>query len=288
MQMRGLAAALAAALVLTGAMASDATAQRRDRDDDRRELGRDRDRDRRGRDDWVLLGEQRVGFKVDRDIIRVGQSEDWYRSRAFRTLHFRAEGNDVHMMAIRLVYMNGFGEDFRIDRLIRDGGDLPIDLRGERSFIRQIEMVYRARPGFGGRATIQVFGEMARRPGPPPGPGAGRWIELGCQDVALFGKDRDSIRVGRREGRFTAIRLHARSADVEILDLKVIYGNGEPDDIRVRSIIRRGDYTRPLDLRGRERVIDRVELVYRSAINPVDVIARQRLSNATLCVEGRD
>ena len=230
-----------------------------------------------------------VGFGVDRDVIRIGQGEDWYRDRRFRTLHFIAEGNDVHMMSVRLVYLNGFGEDFRVDQLIRQGDDLPIDLRGERSFIQRIEMVYRSRPNFRGQAVIKVYGEPARFGGPGPrpdrpdrpGPGAGRdWEELGCQRVSLFGKDRDSIRVGRREGRFKAIRLHVRGADVEMLDLKVIYGNGEPDDIRVRNLIRAGDRTRPLDLRGWERSIDRVDMTYRTAVNPVDIIAKQRISTA--------
>ena len=283
MHLRSVGSALAAALVLLGAMATDAAAQRRDRDDDRRG-GRDRD-------DWVLLGEQAVGFRVDRDVIRINQSEDWHRTRRFRTLHFKAQGNDIHMMSIRLVYMNGFGEDFRVDRLIRQGDDMPVDLRGERSFLRQIEMVYRARPDFGGRATIQVFGEPSRRPGPPPGPppgpSAGRdWTELGCQQVSLFGKDRDSIRVGRREGRFKAIRLHVRGANVEMLDLKVIYANGQPDDISVRHILREGERTRPLDLKGWERAIDRIEMVYRTNINPVNIIAKQRISTATVCAEG--
>ncbi len=270
MQFRGLGGALASVLVLFGVMATDAAAQRRDRDD------------------WVLLGEQRVGFRVDRDIIRIGQSEDWYRTRRFRTLHFKAEGNDIHLMSLRLVYMNGYGEDFRVDRLIRQGDAMPIDLRGERSFLRQIEMVYRARPDFRGQAMIRVFGEPSRRGGPPPGPvvGGGDWVELGCQQVALFGKDRDSIRVGRREGRFKAIRLHVRGADVEMLDLKVIYASGEPDDVRVRHFIRAGERTRPIDLKGWERAIDRVDMVYRSALNPVDIVARQRIGTANVCLEG--
>jgi len=292
MYLRQVVSALAGALVLAGALATDAAAQRRDRDDDRRS-DRDRD-DRRSRDrGWELLGEQRVGFRVDRDIIRIGQSEDWHRSRRYRTLHFVADGNDVHMMAIRLVYLNGFGEDFRIDRLIRDGGDLAIDLRGERSFISQIEMTYRARPGFGGQAVIKVYGEPSRRgpPGPPPvagGEGRGDWVELGCQQVSLFGKDRDSIRVGRREGRFKAIRLHVRGADVEMLDLKVIYANGQPDDIPVKHLIRAGDRTRPLDLRGRERSIERVDMVYRTALNPGNILRQQGIGMANVCVEGLD
>ena len=32
------------------------------------------------------------------------------------------------MMSVRLVYLDGFGEDFRVDRLIRQADDLPIDL----------------------------------------------------------------------------------------------------------------------------------------------------------------
>src|SRR5581483_9636921 len=271
MQLRQVVAALAAALVVAGALASDALAQRRDRGD------------------WVLLGEQRVGFRVDRDVINISQGEDWYRERRFRELHFIAERNDIHMISIRLVYFNGFAEDFRVDRLIRDGEDLPIDLRGDRSYIRRIEMIYRSRPDFRGEAVIRVFGEPSRRgpPGPPPGPGAGRdWVELGCQEVALFGKDRDTIHVGRREGRFSAIRLHVRGADVEMRDLKVIYANGEPDDIPVRHFIRAGERTRPLDLRGRERSIERIEMVYKTALNPADIVIKQRVRTARVCVEG--
>lgn len=291
MHPKRVAAALAGALLLAGAVATDAVAQRRDRDDDRR-YDRDRDDDRgRGRG-LELLGQQRVGFRVDRDVIRVNQGEDWFRNRRYRSLYFQAEGNDVHMMSIRLVYLNGFAEDFRVDRVIRQGDDLPLDLRGERSFIRQIEMVYRSRPDFRGEAMIRVFGEPARRgpPGPPPFPGpsaGGRdWVELGCQQVALIGKDRDTIRVGRREGRFKAIRLHVRGAGVEVLNLRVIYANGEPDDLEVKHFLREGERTRPLDLKGWERSIDRIDMAYRTNFNPLEMVAKQRISSANVCVEG--
>jgi hypothetical protein len=262
MQLRQVVAALAGALVLAGMVAADAQAQRR------------------FDPEWVLLGEKSVGFRVDRDVIHIGQGEDWYRDRRFRQLRFVADRNDVHMISIRLVYFNGYAEDFRIDRLIRQGEDLPIDLRGDRSYIRRIEMLYRSRPDFRGEAIIRVFGEPSRRgpPMPPPGPGPAEWVELGCQQVSLFGKDRDTIRVGRREGRFKAIRLHVRGADVEMLDLRVIYTNGEPDDIPVRHIIRQGERTRPLDLRGWQRSIERVDMVYRTIPNFKGI--------ATVCVEG--
>jgi hypothetical protein len=106
------------------------------------------------------------------------------------------------------------------------------------------------------------------------------WVELGCQQVSFIGKDRDTIKVGRREGRFKAIRLKARGNDVEVLDLKVIYAGGEPDDIQVRSHLRANSQTRALDLKGRERAIDRVEMAYKSRPSFKGV--------ATVCVEGLD
>jgi hypothetical protein len=285
MNLRQVAAALAGALVLAGAVATDALAQPRDRFE--------REGRRGGFDpDWVLLGEKSVAFRVDRDVINIGHGEDWYRDRRFRQLRFVADRNDVHMMSIRLVYHNGFAEDFRVDRLIRQGDSLPLDLRGDRSFIRRIEMVYRSRPDFRGEAVIRVFGEPSRRGPPPPppppmpGPGPAAWVELGCQQVALVGKDRDTIRVGRREGRFKAIRLHVRGADVEVLNLRVIYANGEPDNLEVKHFIRQGERTRPLDLRGWERAIDRIDMAYKTALNPVDIVARGRISTANVCVEG--
>jgi hypothetical protein len=259
-----LASAIAGALVLA-LLATDAMAQRRDRDRD-----------------WVLLGQQSVGFRVDRDTIRIAQPEDWYRDRAFRRLHLVAEGNDIHLISLRLIYFNGFSEEYNVDRLIREDRDQEIVLRGDRSFVRAIEMLYRARPGFGGRAVMKVYGEPVRRDGPggppPIGDGGRDWVELGCKGVSLFRTDRDSIDVGRREGRFKAIRLQVRGADVEIFDLRVIYANGAPDDIPVKHFLRQGERTRPLDLRGFERSIRRIDLTYRTIPNFKGL--------ARVCVEG--
>jgi hypothetical protein len=233
--------------------------------------------------EWIPLGDISVGFRVNHDIIRIGQPEEWFANRSFRALHIVADRTDVHILALRIVYLNGFAEDLRINEFIQRGEQFELNLAGERSYLKQIELVYRARPDFTGDAAIKVFADPARRGG---GPSPGNWQELGCQQVAPFGKDRDTINVGRREGRFRAIRLLVRDADVEVLDLKVVYTNGQPDDLSVQSLIRAGDRTRPLDLRGRERSIDRIEMVYRSAINPGNIIAQQGLRGATVCVEG--
>lgn len=271
MHLRQVASALAGALVLAGALATDASAQRRDRDDDRRGGG---DRD------WVELGCQKVSFRAERDTLRVGRREG-----RFTAIRLFARGGDVEMLDLKVIYGGGQPDDIRVRHVLERGERTrPLDLRGRDRSIDSIEMVYRALPNRRDREpTVCVEGLVAHAAGPAPGPvggGRGEWVELGCQQVSLFGKDRDSVRVGRREGRFKAIRLHVRGADVEMLDLKVIYTNGQPDDIPVKHFIRAGDRTRPLDLKGWERSIDRVDMVYRTVPN--------FKGQATVCVEGLD
>jgi hypothetical protein len=104
-----------------------------------------------------------------------------------------------------------------------------------------------------------------------------RWEQLGCQQVGFL-VDKDIIRVGRAEGRFKAIRLKVTGNKVYMMDLKVIYADGEPDDIPVRDEIRPGSMTKPLDLKGARRAIRQVEMVYRAQPNFKGA--------ATVCVEG--
>jgi hypothetical protein len=108
---------------------------------------------------------------------------------------------------------------------------------------------------------------------------ADKWEELGCQKVGFL-IDRDVVKVGRHDGRFKAIRLEVSGNTVYIEDLKVVYGNGVADDIPVRSEIRDGGQTRALDLKGRDRAIDRVEMVYRAQPN--------FKGSAKVCVYGLD
>ena len=223
---------------------------------------------------WVTLGEKSVGFLVDRDVLRLDRDEGWFnREGPFRTLRFTAEGNDVHLINARVVYLNGFAEDFTVNQLLRRGQGISVDLRGDRSYLRQIEFVYRSRPNFRGQATLRIDAEVARRgppgPGPGPGPGGPRVELLGSQRIG-FNVDRDVLRVGRKEGRFSRIALRAIDNDIEVLDMKIYYGRGggAPDDIQVRRVLRAGERSEPIDLRGREpRVIDRIEFVYRARPN---------------------
>lgn len=256
--------ALSAVCVL-GLAAGDASAQRRDRD-------RDRDRGR-DRGEWELLGSQTVGFRVDRDVIQVGRREG-----RFKKIALEARDNDIFIMDLKVVFLNNEVQDIPVRAQVRrNDRTRPLDLVGGERGIRQIEIVYRARPGFRGRAILNVYGEKDGGGRPGPSPGADRWDELGCQKVGFL-VDRDVIRVGREDGRFRAIRVRVAGNRVHMTDLKVVYTNGAPDDIPVREEIRAGGQTRPLDLKGERRAIRQIEMVYRS---------RPSLrGQATVCVDG--
>ena len=278
MYLRTVLSALSGVLVFVAVTATNAEAQRRDRDDspridrDDRRGDRDRGDDRRFRErGWELLGEKEVGFRVDRDVINVGQNEDWFRDRRYRTLHFLAEGNDIYMIGIRLVYLNGVGEDFRVDRLIRQGEELPMDLRGERSYLSRIEMTYRSRPDFRGQAVIKVYGEPSRRRGPDRDiDEAGREVLLGEQRVG-FRVDRDTINIGQSEDwyrnrSFRALRFQAEGNDVHMMAIRLVYLNGAIEDLRVDRQIRAGSDLR-VDLRGDRSYLRQIEMTYRSRPN---------------------
>ncbi len=281
---RTMMAPLLALLVVPFAVDS-ASAQNRDRDRGP-PPGFDRDRGPppgydRGppgpREQWDLLGEQSVGFGVDRDVIRVGRREG-----RFRAIALEVRDNDVEILDLTVFFDRGPPQSLRVRQFIRAGGRTrPIDFAWGDRRIDRIELTYRSRPNFRGRAKVAIFGLRDLPPPPPPPPPPLSWVELGCGKVGMK-PDRDSIRVGRREGRFSAIKLRVRNSKIELIDLTVVYDRGPPDEIQVRKKISEGDETPPLDLRGERRVIDRVDLTYRQVLG-LNLIK----GPATVCVYGR-
>jgi hypothetical protein len=89
------------------------------------------------------------------------------------------------------------------------------------------------------------------------------WRLLGERSVRLLG-DRDEILVTARRGTMRRIRLRVLDQGVEFFDVTVHFANGEQFEAHVRSFIRAGGQTRAIDLPGRDRVIRRVVLTYRT------------------------
>ena len=148
MSVKSVFGALLAALMALTMVADDASAQRRDRD--------------RGDRDWELLGAEKVDFRRDRDVIRVGRKEG-----RFEALRLEVKDGDVRVREMTVVYGNGDKQRFEVDGIIRDGQRTrPIDLKGNTRFIREIEFRYKSvgRPRKGDeRATVLVYGKEPDR-----------------------------------------------------------------------------------------------------------------------------
>ena len=90
-----------------------------------------------------------------------------------------------------------------------------------------------------------------------------KWVLLGVRDVDLT-YENDSIDVTKARGRFKALRLIAADRGIELSRVQVVYGNGAVHNEDRKITLLPGERTRPIDLRGDERFVDQVHLVYRT------------------------
>jgi hypothetical protein len=89
------------------------------------------------------------------------------------------------------------------------------------------------------------------------------WVKLGERTVD--GRtDRDTIHVGRYEGRFSKLTIAVEDNDLEMLDFTVTFTNGERFRPRLRHYFREGSSTRVIDLPGHTRTIQRIDMTYRN------------------------
>lgn len=223
--------AFAAAIALLVPFAS-AEAQRRDWRPD-------------NRTDWELLGTAEIGTRIERDVIEVGRREG-----RFQSVGFTVAGGDARIEEIKIVYGGGESEVLRVREVFKAGTrSQPIDLAGRGgSLIQRIEVAYRAF----GPVKIEFYGEKRRAPA---------WAELGCHRVGFL-ETNDVIRVGKREGAFRALKLTVSDSTLRLNRIRVVFGDRSVQTFDVRAAIPAGSETRSLDLDGRRRTIERVELEY--------------------------
>lgn len=90
---------------------------------------------------------------------------------------------------------------------------------------------------------------------------AQKWEDLGSKEV----KDRseqDTWHLGKNNGQFRKLKLTVQYRAVRFYKLVVTYGNGEKQEFAIRDLIRAGGSTRALDLDGKDRFIDKVDIWY--------------------------
>ena len=176
--------------------------------------------------------------------------------RMIRTMRIEAKGGTVDIQSVRLIYRNGESDRFRIRERLRPGGMTGI-IRKQRPIpLREVEVSYIPQ----GQVTLIL--RAGAGPVEPPPPPPVTWNELGCKSVGFL-IDRDVVNVDSSEF-FRALRLRSTGFDIEMIELGVRFANGQKDTYRVNTIIRSGERSTPIDLRGERRRITAIEFIYRS------------------------
>jgi len=227
------------------------------------------------RGEWEVLGEQRTRPGLESLTIDIGR-----RAGRFDAVKIAVSGGNVLLLGVEITFGNGDEQKVRVRVPVTSGNETsPIDLEGRRGrFIRSVEVRYGSL-GFLGRPTVSVLGRAADRGRDDRFSDLGRrWNKVSTERVSRE-RERDVVQMSRDDGRLDAILLRVKRSPVRISRVRVVFGNGRRQDFDVPRIIRPGDQTEVLELRGRRgRFIDRIVLVYRDAGGPrrarVEVWAR--------------
>ena len=94
---------------------------------------------------------------------------------------------------------------------------------------------------------------------------AANWVYLGQSHVDGQ-HDHDNIDVGKAAGRYRFLQIRVTNAPIEFDHIVVHYGDGEPEVLQVRDVIRAGGHSRAIPLQG-DRFVKSFELWYGKA-NP--------------------
>ena len=226
----------------------------------------------------VLFGVQYVGFGIDRDVIKVGTEFG-----KFDKIRLRVLDNEIFINELRVVYSNGEPDVLAV------AANIPANtrtkwftLKGDR-FIKEIQLVYKSRPGFKGQARVEAYGEYAEGwfgPGPssagqpPKGEAfthaANRgWLYLGGQQPLFFsvkkglGYENDTVSVARNAG-FRQIRLDVKDRAITLNKLTIVYGDNTTDVIPVGAKVEAGSSYGPVQLKPKP--VREIQVSYRSRL----------------------
>ncbi|MEP6682981.1 MAG: hypothetical protein ABJA35_06970 [Parafilimonas sp.] len=91
------------------------------------------------------------------------------------------------------------------------------------------------------------------------------WHKIG-ETTVDFKIDKDKVLILGND-HFKSLVLKAVDAPVHIESLEVVYGDGDPEEIPVRYDFKAGSESRSINLKGSDRKIKEVNMVYRTIPN---------------------
>ena len=216
--------------------------------------------------DWVVLGERKVDYRLDSDIIDIGKHEG-----PFNKIRLHVQDKPIRIFDLKVHFENGETYDVTIQRnFAEDEYSRVIDLPGRNRRINYVQLKYsttrerrRGKKYFRKfeKATVRLLGRKGFST--PNYEYSLDWVKLGSKTVGRW-NDRDTVDVGRRDGTFRAIRLQVLESNIYMKDFTVHFGNGQRLDVAVNSYMYAGQHTTTVDLPGSERYIEKIILTYSS------------------------
>ena len=102
---------------------------------------------------WQFIGDRKVNFLIDRDVIHVTGNDN------YRQIKLKVTNGPVHILDMDIYFENGDKFDVAIRSRIPQGGESRvIDLPGGSRSIKKIEFWYETKGFKKGRARVAVWG----------------------------------------------------------------------------------------------------------------------------------
>jgi len=220
----------------------------------------------------ILFGAQRVSLGLDQDTIRVSP-----KVGRFQRVRLRVLENDVFLNEVKINYADGQSRTFTVEAEVAKNSSSRWFQLDQSKFIKDINLGYRSRANFQGRARVEVFGEFAR--GWLGTSGEGQrfnegWVLLGAQTAGFVGFDDDTVPIGRNKGGFRQLRITVRDRAITLNEVFIQYSDGRSDTVPVKARVDANSNWGPFDLSGHRRPIKEVRARYRSRFFDRDAVGR--------------
>lgn len=103
---------------------------------------------------WYFLGDKKVGFGVDHDVIHFGNWKD-----DVRQIQIRVTDGPLRMYSMKVYFDNGSVQDVQLRNLFAQGSESRvIDMDGGLRHLSRIEFWYETRGFLRGKSRVAVWG----------------------------------------------------------------------------------------------------------------------------------
>ncbi|HEY4179382.1 MAG TPA: hypothetical protein VGM90_21205 [Kofleriaceae bacterium] len=218
---------------------------------------------------WTQLGTREVDGRTDHDRIEVGKYEG-----KFSKMTLVVRDSDLEMIDFGVKFARGPEWHPTVSHFFKENQRTHvIDFPGDDRAIKYIDFKYRNLPG-GGRAKVEVWAWRTDNAAPTTNSATAAtaapidlsgWTMLGEQKVNGRKADKDRIKVGRDEGKFSKLTIVVLDSDLQLIDFKVKFNRGQEFNPQLGDqFFREGERTHVIDLPGDKRVIKEIDFKYKN------------------------